>query len=107
MRRLVVSLILSLALAAPAIAQQGRVAGGQPTSEQAALKGSQGAAPAPPQDEAPLLLPLPVQPTSISASSSGGSQCRLSCSRKYYFCLAGEDDRCPQYWSRCVSGCGG
>lgn len=106
MRRLAACLILSLALAAPAAAQQGRIAGAPAAQEQAALKGSQDAAP-PPRDDAPLLLPLPVQPTSISASASGGGQCRLSCSREYYFCLAGEDDRCPQQWSRCVSGCGG
>ena len=106
MRRLAACLILSLALAAPASAQQGPIASGPPGPDQAALKGSQTSTP-PPQDDTPLLLPLPVQPTSISASASGGAQCRLNCSREYYFCLAGEDDRCPQYWSRCVSGCGG
>lgn len=108
MRRLAACLVLSLALAAPAAAQQGRLAGVQPTADAAALKGPQ-APPSPPvPDETPLLLPLPVQPTAISGGeASGGAQCRLGCSREYYFCLAGEDDRCPQYWSRCVSGCGG
>jgi hypothetical protein len=107
MRRLAACLLLSLALAAPAAAQQGRIADGPPNQDQAALKGSQTATPPPPRVDTPLLLPLPVQPTSIDASSASGGQCRLSCSREYYFCLAGEDDRCPQYWSRCVSGCGG
>lgn len=106
MRRLAACLILSLILAAPVGAQQGRIANGQPTQDQAALRGSQSVTPPPAQADLPLLLPLPVQPTSISASSSSGGQCRLSCSREYYFCLAGEDSRCPQYWSRCVSGCG-
>ncbi len=108
MRRIAACLILSLALSAPAAAQQGRIAGGPSQTDAAALKGSQPASPPPEPEAPPLLLPLPVQPTSISAgAASGGAQCRLSCSREYYFCLAGEDDRCPQYWSRCVSGCGG
>ncbi len=105
MRRLAACLILTFALAVPAAAQQGRVTGGQTTQDQAGLKGSVSAAPAPPPEEAPLLLPLPVQPTSISSNAGGGAQCRLSCSQTYYFCLAGEDERCPRDWSRCVSGC--
>ena len=108
MRRLAACLVLSLALAAPAVAQQDRVASGPPATEAAALRGPQTNTPSPAPEDAPLLLPLPVRPTSISAAgSSGGAQCRTSCSREYYFCLAGEDDRCPQYWSRCVSGCAG
>lgn len=108
MRRLAACLIVSLALAAPAAAQQGRIASGPPATDAAALKGSQTPAPPSAPDDTPLLLPLPVQPTSISAAAaSRGAQCRLDCSRDYYFCLAGEDDRCPQYWSRCVSGCAG
>lgn len=106
MRRLAACLILSLALAAPATAQQGRITVVTPVSD-AALRGSISiTAPAPPAEEAPLLLPLPVQPTSIASTSAGGAQCRTSCSRQYYFCLAGEDERCPQHWSRCVSSCG-
>lgn len=105
--RLVVCLLLSLTLAAPAVARQSRVPFGGPTPDQAALKGtvSAGAA-ATPTDEIPPPLPPPVQPTGLAASPAGGGQCRLACARAYYFCLAGEDDRCPQSWSRCVSGCG-
>lgn len=106
MRRLAACLILSLALAAPAAAQQGRIAVARPVKD-AALRGPLAAGLNPPPEEAPLLLPLPVQPTSISTSSTSGSQCRTRCSRTYYFCLAGEDDTCPQTWSRCVSGCSG
>lgn len=109
MRRLAACLIISLALAAPATAQQGRITVIAPVSD-AALRGPVGGAPAPAKEEAeaeaPLILPPPVQPTSIASTSTGGAQCRLSCSRRYYFCLAGEDDRCPQHWSRCVSSCG-
>jgi hypothetical protein len=106
MRRLALFLVLSLALAAPAAAQQGRIAASQTSGEQAGLRGSVGATPAPPSEESPLLLPLPAQPTApLSSQTASGSQCRLSCSQSYYFCLAGEDDLCPQHWSRCVSGC--
>ncbi len=105
MRRLAACLILSLALAAPATAQQGRITVIPPVSD-AALRGPVGGAPAPAEEEAPLLLPLPVQPTSIASTSTDGAQCRTSCSRRYYFCLAGEDEGCPQDWSRCVLSCG-
>lgn len=105
MRRLAACLILSLALAAPAAAQKGRITVVTPVTD-AALRGPVGAAPPAAVEEAPLLLPLPVRPTSIISTSTGGAQCRMSCSQQYYFCLAGEDERCPQYWSRCVSGCG-
>jgi hypothetical protein len=105
MRRLAACLILSLALAAPATAQQGRITVVTPVSD-AALRGPVSSRPTPVAEETPLLLPLPVQPTSIASTSAGGAQCRTSCSRQYYFCLAGEDERCPQHWSRCVSSCG-
>lgn len=104
MRRLAACLILSLAFAAPATAQQGRITVSEPVKD-AALRGAQSPAPAPPE-ATPLLLPLPVQPTSISSTGGDASRCRTACSRIYYFCLAGEDDTCPRNWSRCVSGCG-
>ncbi|CAN1567227.1 hypothetical protein MCEMIH16_02977 [Caulobacteraceae bacterium] len=108
MPRLVALLVLSLALAAPAAAQQGRIAVGQTSGDQAGLRGSVSATPAPAPEEDPLLLaPPPAQPLATSGSPAGGSQCRLSCSQTYYFCLAGEDERCPQLWSRCVAGCAG
>lgn len=105
MRHLAACLIVSLALAAPAAAQQGRITVVEPVRD-AALRGPVGAPPAPTEEAAPLLLPLPLQPTSIASTPASGSQCRTACSQQYYFCLAGEDERCPQYWSRCVSGCG-
>jgi len=107
MRRLAACLVLSLVLAAPAAAQQGRIAAGQTSTDQAALRGSVGVASAPAAEEPPLSLPPPVLPASTPAAATDGGQCRLACSRDYYFCLAGEDDRCPQQWSRCVTGCGG
>lgn len=105
MRRLVVFLIFGLTLAPPATAREGRVTTAPPARD-AALRGSVGLSPPAAPEAPPLLLPLPAQPTSISRSPASGRHCRLTCSQQYYFCLAGEDDRCPQYWSRCVSGCG-
>lgn len=109
MRRLAACLLLSLTLAAPAAAQQGRIDPVPPDREQAALRGPVDVAPTPPPapDETPALPPPPVQPTGLTESTASGSQCRLACSQAYYFCLAGEDDLCPQSWSRCVSSCGG
>lgn len=109
MRRLAACLILSLALAAPAAAQQRRIPVAAPATDSAALRGpvsagqsrfadveAEATAPAPPFEPAVLAVPAP-----------DARQCRMTCSRAYYFCLAGEDDRCPQHWSRCVTGCAG
>jgi len=105
MRRLALCLIVSVALATPAVGREGRIAL-DPSGRDAALRGSVGVTPPPAPDEAPLPLPLPVQPTPIATTTVSSSQCRTTCSRLYYFCLAGEDQRCPQNWSRCVAGCG-
>jgi hypothetical protein len=110
MRRPAVCLVLSLILVAPAAAQQGRITVPAASADQAGLKGSVGAAPAPaaePDAFTPLPLPLPVRSSLSPSSAATGSQCRLSCSRSYYVCLSGDDDRCPQTWSRCVTGCSG
>jgi hypothetical protein len=106
MRRLAILLVISFAIAAPAAAQSGRIAAAPPPADPAPLRGPVGMSPTPdaPAD-APIPPPPSVQPTGLTASVADGSQCRMTCSRAYYFCLAGEDERCPQYWSRCVSGC--
>lgn len=104
MRRLSAFLVLSFALAVPAAAQPGRIAVVEP-AKTPVLRGSIPATPAPVPEETPLLLPLPARQTSIGSSPTDGARCRTDCSRQYYVCLAGEDDNCPNYWSRCVSGC--
>jgi len=104
MRRLVACLILSLALVAPAGAQDGRIAVGQPVRD-AALRGAVGVTPPAASEEGPPFSPAPVQPAAVRTIAASASQCRTTCSQLYYFCLAGEDERCPQNWSRCVSGC--
>jgi len=104
MRRLAALLSLCLALAAPAAAQQGRIT---PDVTAPALRGAI-QAPAPRSDlERVSLIPAPLPATSLAVSTGESRQCRLGCSRDYYFCLASEDDQCPQRWSRCVAGCAG
>lgn len=104
MRRLFVCLIVSLALAAPAMAREGRTTIVEPSAA-GTLRGTMGVAP--PPTEAPIqVLPPPVLPTALVVPPADPSRCRVGCSREYYLCLTGEDERCPQYWSRCVSACG-
>ncbi|MDP1630936.1 MAG: hypothetical protein Q8L66_05895 [Caulobacter sp.] len=116
MRRLAVCLTLSLALAAPAAAQQGKITVIQPSVSSTALRGSMAPTPRkqdapPPEVEAgadiglaPALSPTPV---GFADPSGEARQCRTLCSQSYYFCLSGDDDQCPDVWSRCQAGCGG
>lgn len=104
MRRLAACLILSLALAAPAVARDGRIAVDAPVQD-AGLRGAVGLAPPATEEATPLPFAAPTRPAAVSTIPSSASQCRTTCSQLYYFCLAGEDERCPQNWSRCVSGC--
>lgn len=95
MRRAVLILSLSLALAAPA--------GAQPVE---ALRGGQAPGAAQPRAaESPAPpAPAPVLPTSPPAYDAG--QCRLSCAQAYYFCLASDTpDECPGAWSQCRAAC--
>jgi hypothetical protein len=72
----------------------------------------------------PLRAPPPAQaPRASSQKPSGGrsvpapqasrfasdtGQCRLSCARSYYFCLADSNsDPCSGAWTRCLTGCSG
>ncbi|MDP1739107.1 MAG: hypothetical protein Q8L23_16905 [Caulobacter sp.] len=111
MRRLAACLILSLALAAPAAAQQRRIPVASPATDTAALRGPVSAgqsrfADVEPAEEAPAPA-VPFGSAALVVPAPDARQCRMTCSRDYYFCLAGEDDRCPQHWSRCVTGCSG
>lgn len=129
MRRLLPLLILAMALAAPAGAQQaGRYAMPAPSAprESPALRGAlaadldEPAADSPaavPGVLAPAILPPPASTaappaysppvsTSFGADASGGGQCRQSCARTYYFCLANDDDdNCSQDWGQCRAKC--
>ena len=90
MRALPLLLILTLGLAAPAGAQQGRKPPTPPTT--AAAPSSAPAAP---------FSPI------VSLTPSGDAQrCRTSCASSYYFCLstdAAED--CAPSWMQCRNAC--
>lgn len=107
MRRMLAIALLGLALAAPAGAQEGgklRVPPKPP--ETSALRGAEPASEAPAGDLSDLVpAPPPVRPIA-SAFQTDNRQCRRTCTTDYYFCLSGEDDRCPQVWTSCLAGCG-
>lgn len=129
MRRLLPLLTLALGLAAPAGAQQaGRYAIPEPGAalESRALRGALAAgldetpsdAPARLRDVLAPALPPPLPqtsapnvpryapPLSFGSDASSGGQCRLSCARTYYFCLANNgDDTCAQDWGQCRARC--
>jgi hypothetical protein len=106
-----VTCALCLLIAGPAVAAPSaglRVLGSNSVS--AGLRGAQAA----PNLSAPAALPPPIQskaPLSFFASDAQPAardleECRRSCARDYYFCLAGEDaPSCPQNWTRCRSDC--
>ncbi|MDO8800537.1 hypothetical protein [Phenylobacterium sp.] len=110
MRRALSLLVLTLALAGPAGAQQAT------PGAATALRGSQSAgspvAPAPAGDVAATAaaalaqstIPLRSLPDTPVAGAAG--QCRLSCAQSYYFCLSGDGgDDCPATWSQCRAAC--
>jgi hypothetical protein len=39
------------------------------------------------------------------AAAPGGAQCRTSCSRDQYVCLAGDGGDCNAIWVKCVAAC--
>jgi hypothetical protein len=56
------------------------------------------------QSPVPRLFAATASPAFDAAPD--GDSCRLTCARKYYFCLAGEDaDQCPGQWIQCRSAC--
>jgi len=113
MRRLAV-LLLILALAAPAAAQnpnKGRITViQQPPAKAQALRGPQApAGPAELPETSPGMSPLPANRILATLPQGGDpGQCRLTCARNYYFCLAGDDaDICGPDWGQCRAACGG
>ena len=89
MRRILALLLVSLALASPAGADQ-----------KPAPKAPPPAAVAGPQTALQPLIPL-----ASGRSGADTSQCRAACARSYYFCTAGGDDICPSHWAQCNARC--
>ena len=106
-------LVLTLALAGPAGAQQAPAPPAIAASP--TLRGSQsaepqgGAGPASVTDAARAAfaqsaIPLRLSPDTPVAGEAG--QCRLSCAQSYYFCLSGDGgDDCPATWGQCRAAC--
>lgn len=106
MRRLAL-LVLTLALAGPAGAQQAPAA--SPT-----LRGSQSvetssAEPASTVEAARAALAqstIPLRSLPGTPVTGAAGQCRLSCAQSYYFCLSGDGgDDCPATWGQCRAAC--
>lgn len=101
--RLLAALLLTLALAAPAAAQQERI--GQ-IERQAELRGAV-------QPEAlpafapPILLGAPPSFSAMPMQVADPGRCRMSCAKDYYFCLAQDEaSDCGPGWRGCVLSCG-
>ncbi len=111
MRRLALLALMSLALAAPAGAQDGGRIRADGTSSAAALRGPVGETPdnAAPDEAGSLasLVPMPPPVAPVGTIRRGEPrQCRQSCNRDYYFCLSAEEDTCAPAWTKCTARCG-
>ena len=111
MRRVLILLALTLALANPAGAQQAP----SPTAAPV-LRGSQSADPAAaPDATSPVAANaaaalaqsfIPLRTLSETPVAGVAGQCRLSCAQSYYFCLSGDGgDDCPATWGQCRAAC--
>lgn len=110
MRRLALLALMSLALAAPAGAQDGGRLRGLQAEPASALRGPVGETPGNGAgDEGGSLaalvpMPPPVAPVG-TLPRSDGRQCRKTCNRDYYFCLSAEEDTCAPAWTKCTARC--
>jgi len=114
MHRLLALLILAIAVAAPASAQDSaRMKPAIPAGDGAGLRGTVGE-PGESGDEKPAArgdlsalvpAPVPVQPTGFT-DGAAARQCRRACAQEYYFCLSAEDEICPPQWVKCTARCG-
>ena len=104
MRRLAALLVLSLALATPAGAQQGRIGEGPP---QPTLRGAVKAElPVFDFPEA-IVLSAPPSFSAFPTQRADAGRCRMSCAQDYYFCLAQDDAiDCGPAWRQCLLSCG-
>ena len=111
MRRLALLALMSLALAAPAGAQDGDRIRAVQGEAGAALRGPVGG----PQDDSggdgagslAALVPLPPPVAPAGTLTRGDTrQCRQSCNRDYYFCLSADEDTCAPAWAQCTARCG-
>lgn len=111
MRCLALLALMSLALAAPAGAQDGGRIRAEASEPAVSLRGPAGETPDNgAQDEAGGLASLVPMPPTVApvgtVARTDNRQCRQSCNRAYYFCLSAEDDICAPAWTQCTARCG-
>lgn len=109
--RLALLALMSLALAAPAGAQDGGRLRIDPSASTATLRGPAGEAPdngaADEAGSLAALVPLPPPVAPVGTPARGDArQCRQSCNRDYYFCLSAEEETCAPVWTKCTARCG-
>ena len=111
MSRLLTLLILTLALASPAGAQQAPSPTAAPVLR-GLLSADAGDAPdatSPVAASAAAALAqsfIPLRTLSDTPVAGEAGQCRLSCAQSYYFCLSGDGgDDCPATWGQCRAAC--
>ena len=111
--------LLALACASPASAQQRFGAKPKPKQEEGVqvppLRGPE-KPDLPPEAPPPIVLASPLRSSAmpdsapriggLSAQATGGGQCHTACARRYYRCLSGDEmSICGPDWSRCLVGC--
>lgn len=111
MHRLAFLTLMSLALAAPAGAQDGGRLRAMPSEPSVSLRGPVGQAPdngaLDEVDSLAALVPMPPPVAPVgTVVRTDNRQCRQSCNRAYYFCLSAEDDICAPAWTQCTARCG-
>ena len=110
MRAVVPALLLaSLVLTVAAPCEAAKVRSPVPASATDGLRGPEAAQakpkPVPLTPSAPRLAA--AAPSSLAATPADAGSCRLTCARKYYFCLAGDGaEQCPGPWIQCRTACG-
>ncbi|WP_340644678.1 hypothetical protein [Phenylobacterium sp.] len=110
MRHLLALLVLTLALASPAGAQQASPIAtptlrGSQTVESPAVAGEASSVAA---TAAATLAQsfIPLRSLSDVPVAGDAGKCRLSCAQSYYFCLAGDgSDDCAPTWGQCRASC--
>jgi hypothetical protein len=110
MRSLVLVMLLVVLAASASAEPRGRrhIFAPQPTTS-AGLRGAQHPPDEAPSDGAAAMIAVPTALPSVAGQPAADvGQCRRSCARSYYFCLASDSpDDCGPTWSQCASSCSG
>jgi len=110
MRSLAVVMLMVVLAASASAEPRGRrhIFAPQPTAS-AGLRGAQRPPDETTSEAATALIAAPVVlPSAAGQPVADVGQCRRTCARSYYFCLASDSpDDCGPTWSQCASSCSG